>query len=274
MFSGLITEDDDIWGDGDDEILLLASQVYEQAEQCDISSIANYTLWNKPPLTSTQKTVINADQGTSKSSIQPNMFYGEQIYNEFKKPTDRFNAKRNANFKTNATGQSCSHVNSKGAVLEQSVYNSNLNGTVIEHSVNNSISKGTVIEHSVSNSNLKGTIIEQSVSNNFNLNGQSLTANPVVDGQFQHLMRELRIAKAANDKLRHEHEMLTDENMFCKGEVSILRTQIKNGQSQQDAARIQRLKVEEKKQMVWNEKILALERENQSIKAQIEFKAS
>lgn len=86
------------------------------------------------------------------------------------------------------------------------------------------------------------------------------------------ICRRMLLLEEENNKLKSEYQKLYDKIFTKEGEASILRSQLKASQLANDNARMEKIRAQEKVQMECNEKLAAITKEMQNLKAQLEFK--
>ncbi|XP_045539407.1 uncharacterized protein LOC106713967 [Papilio machaon] len=216
-------DNQDNWGDeGDDEILLLASQACEQAYTDVDNSLPDYTICMKPSSTSTQ----NFDPGPSTSTY----------LDLFKKPINNYTS--DPFKKPNALNFTSPNIKNKSNLISSPLPN---------------------ISRSVQNTN--PNIIEDMIFN-----------DKVHKGDTNFIYRQLLQLQEENSKLKSENGKLLEKCMTKEGEVSILRTHLKTSQTAADNARLEKIKVQERVQMEWTDKLAAANNQLQDLKTQLDFK--
>lgn len=75
-----------------------------------------------------------------------------------------------------------------------------------------------------------------------------------------------------NAKLRAENAKLLEKCVTNDGEVSILRTQLKNNQAAADNARMEKVRAQERIEMDYTQKLTASKNECQNLRTQLDFK--
>ncbi|KPJ12128.1 hypothetical protein RR48_01706 [Papilio machaon] len=216
-------DNQDNWGDeGDDEILLLASQACEQAYTDVDNSLPDYTVCMKPSSTSTQ----NFDPGPSTSTY----------LDPFKKPINNYTS--DSFKKPNALNFTSPNIKNKSNFISSPLPN---------------------ISRSVQNTN--PNIIEDMIFN-----------DKVHKGDTDFIYRQLLQLQEENSKLKSENGKLLEKCMTKEGEVSILRTHLKTSQTAADNARLEKIKVQERVQMEWTDKLAAANNQLQDLKTQLDFK--
>ncbi|CAK1542771.1 unnamed protein product [Leptosia nina] len=84
--------------------------------------------------------------------------------------------------------------------------------------------------------------------------------------------KQLLQLKEENSKLKSENGKLLEKCVTKEGEASILRTQLKTCQMSVDNARLEKIKVQEKAQMEWMEKLGTANKQLHDLRTQLDFK--
>ncbi|KAL0879182.1 hypothetical protein ABMA27_002972 [Loxostege sticticalis] len=106
---------------------------------------------------------------------------------------------------------------------------------------------------------------------NSNLTDDLAISDKIMSGQDD-ICRRMLLLEEENNKLKSEYQKLSDKIFTKEGEASILRSQLKASQLANDNARMEKIRAQEKIQMECNEKLAAITKEMQNLKAQLEFK--
>lgn len=106
---------------------------------------------------------------------------------------------------------------------------------------------------------------------NSNLTDDLAISDKIMSGQDD-ICRRMLLLEEENNKLKSEYQKLCDKIFTKEGEASILRSQLKASQLANDNARMEKIRAQEKVQMECNEKLAAITKEMQNLKAQLEFK--
>ncbi|CAK1589346.1 unnamed protein product [Parnassius mnemosyne] len=105
-----------------------------------------------------------------------------------------------------------------------------------------------------------------------NLTEDMIFNDKVYKGDADYVYRQLLQLQEENSKLKSENGKLLEKCVTKEGEVSILRTQLKTSQMTADNARLEKIKVQEKVQMEWTDKLTAVNNQLQDLRTQLDFK--
>ncbi|CAG4994284.1 unnamed protein product [Parnassius apollo] len=94
----------------------------------------------------------------------------------------------------------------------------------------------------------------------------------IYQSDADYVYRQLLQLREENSKLKSENGKLLEKYVTKEGEVSILRTQLKTSQMAADNARLEKIKVQEKVQMEWTDKLAAVNNQLQDLRTQLDFK--
>ncbi|KPJ01375.1 hypothetical protein RR46_03147 [Papilio xuthus] len=115
--------------------------------------------------------------------------------------------------------------------------------------------------------------ISRSVQNtNSNVIEDMIFNDKVHKGDTDYVYRQLLQLQEENSKLKSENGKLLEKCMTKEGEVSILRTHLKTSQAAADNARLEKIKVQERVQMEWTDKLAVANNQLQDLKTQLDFK--
>lgn len=88
----------------------------------------------------------------------------------------------------------------------------------------------------------------------------------------ENIYKQLLQIQEENSKLKSENGKLLEKCVTKEGEVSILRTQLKNCQVAVDNVRLEKVRAQEKVQMEYTEKLATAKSELHNLRTQLDFK--
>ncbi|CAH2263850.1 jg21588 [Pararge aegeria aegeria] len=109
------------------------------------------------------------------------------------------------------------------------------------------------------------------------MNGVNVSDDIIINDNIgkqdtDHIYRQLLKLKEENGKLKLENGKLLEKCVTKEGEASILRTQLKASQISVDSARLEKVKVQERMQMEWSDKVTAVSNQMHDLRTQLDFK--
>lgn len=109
-------------------------------------------------------------------------------------------------------------------------------------------------------------------TNQENLVEDMIFNDKIFQGDTDYVYRQLLQLQEENSKLKSENGKLLEKCVTKEGEVSILRTQLKTSQVAADNARLEKIKVQERVQMEWTDKLATANKQLQDLMTQLDFK--
>lgn len=107
---------------------------------------------------------------------------------------------------------------------------------------------------------------------NQNVTEDVIFNDKVHKGDTDFVYKQLLQLKEENSKLKSENGKLLEKCVTKEGEVSILRTHLKTSQVAADNARLEKIRVQERVQMEWTDKLAAANNQLQDLRTQLDFK--